>query len=41
MVHHVSARATADLDRIWDYLYEESGSEAVADRQADAITERF
>jgi toxin ParE1/3/4 len=41
MVHHVSARAKADLDHIWDYLYQESGSEAVADGQIDAITERF
>ena len=41
MAHIVSAQAKADLDRIWDYVYKESGSEAVADRQIDAITERF
>jgi plasmid stabilization system protein ParE len=41
MVQRVSARAATDLDRIWDYLCEESGSEAIADRQIDAITERF
>ncbi|MGH7059430.1 MAG: type II toxin-antitoxin system RelE/ParE family toxin [Stellaceae bacterium] len=29
------------MDGIWDYLLEESGSDAVADRQIDALAERF
>ncbi|MGO9005176.1 MAG: type II toxin-antitoxin system RelE/ParE family toxin [Beijerinckiaceae bacterium] len=41
MVHHVSIQAKADLDRIWDYLYQESGSDEIADRQVDLITEAF
>ena len=41
MAHHVSSKAQADLDHIWYYLYKESGSAKVADRQIDAITERF
>ena len=41
MAHHVASQAKADLDQIWHYLYKESGSTDVADRQIDAITERF
>lgn len=41
MAHHVSSQAQADLDQIWRHLYKESGSTDVADRQIDAITERF
>ena len=41
MAHHVSSKAQADLDHIWYYLYKESGSAEVADRQIDAITERI
>jgi toxin ParE1/3/4 len=40
-VHHVSLHAKADLDRIWQYICEESGSAEIADRQIDAIIERF
>ena len=41
MAHRVASQAKADLDQIWHYLYKESGSTDVADRQIDAITERF
>jgi plasmid stabilization system protein ParE len=40
-VHHVSLHAKSDLDRIWQYIREQSGSAEIADRQIDAITERF
>jgi toxin ParE1/3/4 len=40
-VRHVSQQAKADLDRIWQYIREESGSDDIADRQIDTITERF
>jgi hypothetical protein len=40
-VHHVSPHAKADLDAIWQYICEESGSPEIADRQIDAIVERF
>jgi toxin ParE1/3/4 len=40
-VHHVSLHAKADLDRIWQYIREESGSAEIADRQIDAVIERF
>lgn len=33
--------AVRDLEDIWHYLCLESGSEAVADRQIDALTDRF
>jgi len=33
MAHHVSSKAQADLDHILYYLYKESGSAKVADRQ--------
>ncbi len=41
MAHHVSALAKADLEDIWEYLYNQSGGNEVADRQIDAITHRF
>jgi plasmid stabilization system protein ParE len=41
MAHHVSALAKADLEDIWEYLYNQSGGNKVADRQIDAITHRF
>lgn len=41
MAHRLAPRARADLDEIWQYLARESRSEAIADRQIDAITERF
>jgi toxin ParE1/3/4 len=41
MAHRVLPRAIADLDEIWLYVAEESGSPAVALRLVDSITERF
>ncbi|HEY2620408.1 MAG TPA: type II toxin-antitoxin system RelE/ParE family toxin [Acetobacteraceae bacterium] len=41
MAHRLAASARADLDAIWEFLARESHSEAVADQQIDAITERF
>lgn len=41
MKYVLADSATRDLIEIWQYLYEESGSEAVADRQIDALSERF
>ena len=41
MAHRLALRARADLDDIWEYIAVESGSEAIADRQIDLITERF
>ena len=40
-MHHVSLHAKADLDRIWQYIREKSGSAEIADRQIDAVIERF
>jgi plasmid stabilization system protein ParE len=40
-VHRLSEQAHADLDVIWDFLWQRSGSDEIADRQIDAITERF
>jgi toxin ParE1/3/4 len=40
-VHRLSDEAQADLDSIWDYLSQQSGSDQIADRQIDAIIERF
>jgi toxin ParE1/3/4 len=41
MVHYVSANADDDLDDIWLYIASESDSPDRADRQIEAITERF
>jgi toxin ParE1/3/4 len=41
MAHRVSPRATADLDEIWLYVAEESGSPNIAQRLTDSITDRF
>jgi toxin ParE1/3/4 len=41
MAHRLALRALADLDEIWEYIVLDSGSEAVADRQIDLITEKF
>jgi plasmid stabilization system protein ParE len=41
MAHRLAARARADLDQIWDYIFTESGNETAADRVVDAIVERF
>lgn len=40
-MHRLSLQAKADLVAIWDYLFTESGSAAIADSQIHAITERF
>jgi plasmid stabilization system protein ParE len=40
-VHRLSRQARSDLDKIWFYIAKESGSEALADRHGDAITDRF
>lgn len=41
MSYRLSSAARADLAGIWSYIYEESGSETVADRQLDTFSERF
>lgn len=41
MAHQLSKRAQADLDRIWDYVAEESGSADIAERLIDSVTERL
>ena len=41
MTYRVSPAAEADLSDIWAHLYEETGSEAVADGQLEAIARRF
>jgi toxin ParE1/3/4 len=41
MAHQLAKRAQADLDKIWDYVFEASGSAEIADRLIDAITQRF
>jgi toxin ParE1/3/4 len=41
MAHRLSPRATSDLDDIWEYVAEESGSVEVANRLIDSITDRF
>jgi plasmid stabilization system protein ParE len=41
MPHRLTLRVTADLDEIWEYLIRQTGSEAIADRQIDAITNRI
>jgi len=41
MAHRVSSRAEADLDEIWLYVAEESGSTHTADHLIDTITQRF
>jgi toxin ParE1/3/4 len=41
MAHLLALRARSDLDDIWEYITVESGSEAVADRLIDSITDRF
>jgi plasmid stabilization system protein ParE len=40
MAHRLSPRATSDLDDIWEYVAEESGSVEVANRLIDSITDR-
>jgi toxin ParE1/3/4 len=41
MAHRLTFLARTDLDEIWTYLAEQTGSEVIADRQIDAITNRF
>ena len=41
MAHRLAPQARADLGIIWDYIVEESGNVAAADRVIDAITGRF
>jgi len=41
MAHHVSARAGRDLDEIWDYVFDQSGSSERADRLIRSLTHRF
>jgi len=41
MAHRVAPEAEAELDSIWCYAAEESGSIEIADRLIDSIAERF
>ena len=41
MAHQVAPQAEAELDSIWYYVANESGSIEIADRLIDSITERF
>jgi toxin ParE1/3/4 len=41
MAHRVAPQAVADLNDIWYYVAQESGSVEVATRLIDSITERF
>jgi len=41
MAHRVASRAADDLDDIWHYVANESGSIDVANRLVDSIAERF
>lgn len=41
MAHSLAREAEAELDQIWRYVAEQSGSLEIADRLIDLITERF
>jgi toxin ParE1/3/4 len=41
MAHRLAAWARAELDHIWDHIARETGSPDLADRQINAITDRF
>ena len=41
MTHRVASKAAADLDDIWFYVADESGSTEVANRLIDSISNRF
>jgi toxin ParE1/3/4 len=41
MAHILSPQAEAELNEIWSYLAEESGSQDIADRFIDTLTQRF
>ncbi len=40
-MHRLARAARTDLEKIWEYVFAGSGSEALADRQLDSIIERF
>jgi toxin ParE1/3/4 len=41
MAHHVSPLAASDLNNIWNYVAQDSGSIEIANRLIDSITDRF
>ena len=41
MAHRLAREAEAELDQIWRYVAEQSGSLEIADRLIDLFTERF
>ncbi len=41
MAHRLASRAAADLESIWLYVAQESGSVDIADRVSDTLTDRF
>jgi len=41
MAHRVAPQAVIDLDEIWLYVAQESGSSQVATRLIDSVTRRF
>lgn len=41
MAHRVAPRASDDLDDIWSYVADQSGSFEIADRLIHSITDRF
>jgi toxin ParE1/3/4 len=41
MAHQVAPQASADLDNIWYYVANDSGSSEIADQVIDSITDRF
>lgn len=41
MAHRVSPQAVTDLDGIWYYVVQESGSIEIANQLIDSITDRF
>jgi len=41
MAHRLAPQARAELNNIWNYIANESGSAAAADGIIDAITARF
>jgi|SRR3954469_21373045 len=41
MALRIAPQARTDLDRIWDYIFSQSGSETTASRQIDLIADRF
>jgi len=41
MAHRLSTEAEAELDGIWYYIANESGSIEIADRFIESLTERF